>query len=66
MIVHLRDEPVTAAVLPETVLHYVAAHTGERDSRRRREPRTRFPPIHISVSAKLVQFSACRSRTRPS
>ena len=36
VIVHLRDEPVTAAALPESILHYVAAHPGERDSRRRR------------------------------
>ena len=38
VIVHLRDEAVAEAVLPESVLHYVAAHPGERHSRRCRGP----------------------------
>ena len=34
VIVHQRDEAVADAMLPESVLHYVAAHPGERHSRR--------------------------------
>ena len=60
VVVHLRDEPVTAAALPESVAPLCPAHPGERHSRRCRGPEPRLPRIPTSVSARRGPFSACR------
>ena len=50
---------VAAAVLPESVLHYVVAHPTRASFSTMPRPSPRLPRIPTSVSARLAPFSAC-------
>ena len=60
IVVRLREARRAALALPESIVHYVVAHPGKRDSRRCLSPRIRFPQIRTSASSTPVPFSACR------
>ena len=59
VLVALRDAPVTAAALPETVLHYVL-RTQESVILDDAAASPRLPRIPTSASTRRVPFSACR------
>ena len=66
VVVRLGEHRITAAALPESVLHYVVRTQGERDSRATLRLRTRSPRTHYIRRNTPVQFSACRCSSRPS